>query len=175
MTTPPLLQDTTQLYRIYIKASAEAIWAALTDPEWTNRYGYTGFAHYDLRPGGSYQVEANEEFKATAAAAGYPCPDVVVDGEVIEADPPKRLVTTWRMLMDPTCIEEGFTVVTHEIEPLGNGACKLTLTHKLDFSHVAIGSLVSGSGEDSDGGSGGHAWILGDLKSLLETGSGLAG
>ncbi|HEX3841302.1 MAG TPA: SRPBCC domain-containing protein [Acidimicrobiales bacterium] len=168
--------DTTQVYRIYIKASAEAIWEAITDPEWTNRYGYTGYAHYDLQPGGSYTVVANEEFKAAAETQGYPCPDVVIDGEVIEADPPHRLVTTWRMLMDPTCIAEGFTTITHEIKALDNGACLLTLTHKLDASHKAIANLVSGQNEArGEGGGGGHAWVLSDLKSLLETGSGLGG
>src|ERR1700736_1518184 len=125
-------EETTQVFRIYIKASAEAIWEAITDPEWTNRYGYTGYAHYDLRPGGEYKVVANEQFKAAAEAQGDPCPDVVVDGEVIEADPPHKLVTTWRMLMDPTCIAEGFTTITYEIRQLDTGACRLTLTHKLD-------------------------------------------
>jgi len=176
MTTSSVVQDTSQIYQIYIKAEPEAIWEALVDPEWTNRYGYTGFAHYDLRPGGKYQVVANDEFKAAADAAGFPCPDVVVDGEVIEADPPKRLVTTWRMLMDPRCVSEGFTVVTHEIEPQGNGACKLTLTHKMDSTHATISQLVSGRTDaGGDGGGGGHAWVLSDLKSLLETGAGLAG
>jgi uncharacterized protein YndB with AHSA1/START domain len=168
--------EMTQVFRIYIKASAEAIWEAITDPEWTNRYGYTGYAHYELHPGGSYRVVANEEFKAAAAAQGYPCPDVVVDGEVIEAQPPHRLVSTWRMLMDPTCVDEGFTTVTHEIRELDNGACLLTLTHELDSSHKTIAALVSGqTDERGEGGGGGHAWVLSDLKSLLETGSGLAG
>jgi hypothetical protein len=36
----------------------------------------------------------NDEFKAQAEANGYPCPDVLIDGEVIEADPPRKLVTT---------------------------------------------------------------------------------
>lgn len=176
MTTAIDSEATTQIFRIYIKASADAIWQAITDPEWTNRYGYTGYAHYDLRPGGAYEVVANEEFKAAAAANGYPCPDVVVDGEVIEADPPHKLVTTWRMLMDPTCIAEGFTTITHDIKQLDTGACLLTLTHKLDPSHKTIAALVSGQMEErGEGGGGGHAWVLSDLKSLLETGSGLAG
>jgi uncharacterized protein YndB with AHSA1/START domain len=167
---------TSQVYRIYIKASADAIWQAITDPEWTNRYGYTGYANYDLRPGGSYQVVANDEFKAAAAAQGFPCPDVVVDGEVIEADPPRKLVTTWRMLMDPTCVAEGLSRITYEIEPIEGAGCSLTLTHELDDSQPTIAALVSGQLQDGgEGGGGGHAWVLSDLKSLLETGSTLAG
>ena len=78
----------------------------------TNRYGYTGYTHYDLRPGGKLEVLPNAEFKASSEAQGYPCPDVLVDGEVVEADPPTRLVTKWRMLMDPTCAAEPFTQIT---------------------------------------------------------------
>ena len=165
---------TTQVYRVYIKATPEAIWQALTDPEWTNRYGYTGYAHYDLRPGGALEVVPNEEFKAQAEQQGFPVPDVVVDGEVIEADPPRRLVTTWRMLMDPAMAEEGFTRVTYEIEPQQDGgSCSLTLVHELDGAPW-VASLVAGEQEEQGAG-GGHAWVLSDLKSLLETGSTLAG
>ncbi|MCB1262848.1 MAG: SRPBCC domain-containing protein, partial [Acidimicrobiales bacterium] len=93
--------ETTQVYRVYIKASPEAIWEAITDPAWTNRYGYTGYLHADLRPGGAMRVVPNDEFKAGAEAQGFPCPDVLVDGEILEADPPKRLVMTWRFHMVP--------------------------------------------------------------------------
>ncbi|HEX6425130.1 MAG TPA: SRPBCC domain-containing protein [Acidimicrobiales bacterium] len=165
---------TTQVHRVYIKATPEAIWQALTDPEWTNRYGYTGYAHYDLRPGGALRVVPNDDFKAQAGAQGFPVPDVVVDGEVIETDPPRKLVTTWRMLMDPAMAEEGFTRITYEIEPQpGGGSCSLTLTHELDGAPL-LASLVAGEQEEQGAG-GGHAWVLSDLKSLLETGSTLAG
>ena len=92
---------TTQVYKIYIKASPQRIWDAITQPEWNSRFGYGGHGSFDLRPGGRYEALASEEFKAAAAAAGQPCGDVVVDGEVVEADEPNRLVLNWRMLMDP--------------------------------------------------------------------------
>jgi uncharacterized protein YndB with AHSA1/START domain len=164
--------QTTQVYRVYIKATAQAIWDAITKPEWTNRYGYTGFAEYDLRPGGAYQVRANDEFKAAAEAAGFPCPDVVVDGEVIQADEPRRLVTTWRMLMDADIAAEGFTQIAYDIKEIDGGYCSLTVTHDLEGA-PKLAAMVSGSGEDSGAG-GGHAWVLSDLKSLLETGKTLA-
>jgi uncharacterized protein YndB with AHSA1/START domain len=172
MTTTTHIATTTQVHRIYIKASAQAIWEAITEPEWTNRYGYTGFADYDLRPGGAYRVRANEEFKAAAAAGGSPCPDVVVDGEVIEVDAPRRLVTTWRMLMDPDIAAEGFSRISYEIKELDGGFCALTVTHELE-GKPKLAALVSGSLEDLGAG-GGHPWILSDLKSLLETGKTLA-
>jgi uncharacterized protein YndB with AHSA1/START domain len=169
----------TQVYRVYIKATADAIWTAITDPEWTNRYGYTGYANYDLRPGGAYTVRPNAEFKAAVSASGYECPDPVIDGEVIEADAPHRLVTTWRMLMDPTSAAEGFTRLTHEIKQIEPGFCRLTVTHELAASQPATAAIVAGTNEDvtgdGGGGGGGHAWVLSDLKSLLETGSTLSG
>ena len=44
---------------------------------------------YDLRAGGAYKAYASEAMKQAGAAGGFPVPDVVVDGEVIEADPPR--------------------------------------------------------------------------------------
>jgi uncharacterized protein YndB with AHSA1/START domain len=174
-TAAEAVATTTQVYKVYIKASAEKIWQAITDPEWTNRYGYTGYTHYDLRPGGALKVLPNDAFKAGAEAQGYPCPDVLIDGEVLEVDPPHKLVTTWRMLMDPGLAAEGFTRLTYEIKEIDEGYCSLTVVHDLTGApNLAL--LVSGANEDQgQGGGGGHAWILSDLKSLLETGSTLAG
>jgi uncharacterized protein YndB with AHSA1/START domain len=160
---------TTQVYRVYIRATPEAIWEAITNPDWTDRYGYTGRAEYDLRPGGAYRVHPGEGFKAASEARGNALPDVIIDGEVLEADPPRRLVTTFRMLMDPDLASEGFTRVTHEIKAGDNGVCSLTLTHQLEGA-PRLAALVSGSLEDMGAG-GGHAWVLSDLKTLLETGT----
>jgi uncharacterized protein YndB with AHSA1/START domain len=159
---------TTQVYRVYIKASAQAIWDAITKTEWTERYGYTGIVHYDLRPGGAYRVHATPGFRAGAEAMGNVLPDVIIDGEVLVADPPHRLVTTFRMLMDPEIAAEPFTRVTHEIVEGANGVCSLTLTHELEGA-PKLAMIVSGRFE-SEGAGGGHAWVLSDLKTLLETG-----
>jgi uncharacterized protein YndB with AHSA1/START domain len=177
-TTPPASEVRTampvQVYRVYIKATPEAIWTAITDPAWTDRYGYTGHAHYDLRSGGSLRVVPNEGFRAAAEAQGFSCPDVIVDGEVLESDPPRLLRTTWRMLMDPGTAAEPMTTLTYEIKDLG-GFCSLTVVHDLRGAPLTA-AMVAGAGEDrGEGGGGGHAWVLSDLKSLLETGSTLAG
>jgi uncharacterized protein YndB with AHSA1/START domain len=84
-----------------IKATPEAIWDAITKPEWTQRYGYHAIAEYDLRPGGKYRRLAPAEMQAMGM------PEVVVDGEVVEADPPRRLVQTWRFLWDEEIAAEG--------------------------------------------------------------------
>ena len=156
---------TIQVYRVYIRATPEAIWTAITDPEWTDRYGYGARAEYDLRAGGSYRGLANEGMRAQGA------PEVAVDGEVIEADPPRKLEQTWRMAMDPGLAAEGFTRLTYEIEPANAGSTKLTVTHDLAGA-PGLASLVAGELEGTGAG-GGWAWVLSGLKTVLETGASL--
>ena len=163
---------TTQVYRVYIKATPEAIWDAITKPEWTERYGYTGYVDYDLRPGGAYKVRPTEQFRAAALARGNDLPDVIIEGEVIEADPPRKLVTTFHMLMDPQIAAEPFTRITHEISEGDNGVCSLTLTHELEGAPTL--ALILGGKLEDQGAGGGHAWVLSDLKTLLETGKSFA-
>jgi uncharacterized protein YndB with AHSA1/START domain len=158
-------EKTIQVYRVYIRATPEAIWTAITDPDWTERYGYGGRAEYDLRPGGAYRGLTNDGMRAQGA------PEVAVDGEVLEADPPRRLVQTWRMAMDPALAAEGFTRVTYEIEPANGGVTKLTLTHDLTGA-PGLSSLVAGELENTGAG-GGWAWVLSGLKTVLETGASL--
>ena len=167
MTTDTL--TTTQVYRVYIKATPQAIWDAITDPAWTEKYGYTNRADYELRPGGAYRSYPSEAMKRGAEAAGIPMPDVVVDGEVLETDPPHRLVQTFRMLMAPEAAAEGFTRLTYEIAEGKGGVTKLTVIHELEGAPNL--ALIVGGQQEELGAGGGWAWVLSDLKSLLETGS----
>jgi uncharacterized protein YndB with AHSA1/START domain len=158
---------TVQVYRVYIRATPEAIWEAITNPEWTQRYGYRGIAEYDLRPGGSYRALAPEEMQA----AGMP--EVVVDGEVIEADPPRKLVQTWRFLWDEEIAAEGPTRVTFDIEEDDIGVTRLTVTHDLENAPRTTEQITSVA-RITEGG-GGWNLILSDLKTLLETGKSFGG
>ena len=168
-------ERTVQVYRVYIKATPERIWQAITDPEWNGRYGYAAPGRFELTPGGAYVSHASDAMKEASAQLGYDIPDVVADGEVLESDPPRRLVQTWRMLMDPQVAAEGFTRLTYEIKDMGKGVSRLTLTHDVTGA-PGLAQLVAGAYDDSEaGGGGGWSWILSDLKSLLETGSILAG
>ena len=164
--------NTTQVYRVYIRTTPEAVWDAITKPEWTARYGYTGYVDYDLRPGGHYKVRATEQFRAEAHAQGNSLPEVIIEGEVLEADPPRKLVTTFRMLMDARTAAEPVTRITHEIKETGNGVCSLTLVHELEGASI-LAPLLAGEWADQGAG-GGHAWVLSDLKTLLETGKSFA-
>ena len=159
---------TTQMYRVFIKVAPQAVWDAITDPAWTRRYGWGGVAEYELAPGGSFAMRASEEAKAAAEGRGFSLPDVLLDGEVLEVDPPRRLVQTWRRLMDPETEAEGFTRLTYEIEETSPGITRLTVTHELEGApRVAV--LVAG--EDPRMAGTGWDWVLSDLKTLLESGS----
>jgi uncharacterized protein YndB with AHSA1/START domain len=165
MTTMTETIVTTQVHCVYIKATPQAIWDAITKPEWSQKYGYGGSVEYDLRPGGKYRALSSESMRAGGA------PEVAVDGEVVEVDPPHKLVQTWRMLMDESMIAEGFTRLTYEIESVGEGVTKLTLIH--DLSGAPRLQLVVNGSLAREGAGGGWNWVLSDLKSLLESGSSL--
>src|ERR1700760_2935941 len=79
---------TTQVFRVWIKAAPERIWAAITDPEWNRRYGFAAPSFFELKPGGAYHAEANEGMKAFGRQNGFEVPDTIIDGEVLESDPP---------------------------------------------------------------------------------------
>jgi len=149
----------TQVYRIYINAPAEKVWEAITTSEWTNQYGYGGDVEIELRPGGAYRNIADEEMRQ----AGMP--EVVVSGEVIEADPPRLLKLSW----DAAWIDEPATTLTYEIAGFEGGPTCLTLTHEVaDAPETA--AQVAGGGNPEQGG-GGWPWVLSGLKTVLETGS----
>ncbi len=57
-------------------------------------------------------------------------PEIVMDGEVLEADPPHRVVQTWRVLMDPTMAAETASRLTWELESRPGGITRLTVTHE---------------------------------------------
>ena len=156
----------TRIHEIYIRATAEAIWEALTTPEWTSRYGYLAPQYYDLKPGGAYQA------KATAQMRQMGLPEVIIDGEVIEALAPHKLVQTFRFLFSDANKAEGFTRITWEIERRAEGFCRLTVTHELEGTPLMEAATTSKFDEQ---GGGGWTWIISDLKSLLEPGKRLAG
>lgn len=156
---------TTRVSEIYIKASPQTIWEAITSPEWNARFGYRSPQFYELRPGGAYRAEANAQMQAMGV------PKVCIDGEIIESVPPRRLVQTFRFLFTEEQKKEGFTRLTWEIEPTHSGFCRLTLTHELEG---APGMAAAVSTPFSEMGGGGWSWILSDLKSLLETGKSMS-
>ena len=147
MTT--MTAQTTQVYQVFIKATPEAIWEAITKPEFTERYFYgsrilnTADRRVSFGPDGSTRAE----------------------GPVFEFDPPRKLVHGWRSLYDEELALEEPSRVTWEIEPHEGGYCKLTLTH--DRLEGAPKTAKSVAGE-------GWMFVLSGLKTLLETGTPLS-
>jgi uncharacterized protein YndB with AHSA1/START domain len=157
---------TTQVYRMFIKATPQAIWDAITKPEWTEKYGYASRVEYDLRRGGAYQAFASEPMLA------HGTPTVIIVGEVIESDPPRKLVQTWHPVWDPASAAEEPTRLTYEIaQDPQSGISTLTVTHDVTGAPLTA-KMVAGQVQDAGGG---WAWVLSDLKTLLETGKALAG
>ena len=162
------MTNTVQVHRVYIKATPERIWEAITKPEWTEKYGYTGLVDYDLKPGGKHRTRPTQGF----IDAGFT--GDLVDGEVLEVDPPRKLVVTWKLLMSPEVADEPYTTLTYDIEETKTAGTRLTITHDVTGAPNTA-ALVSGQMEDVNAGpgenaGGGWSWILSDLKSLLETG-----
>jgi uncharacterized protein YndB with AHSA1/START domain len=157
---------TAQMYRVVIKASAQAIWDAITSPDWTEKYGYGGRTEYHLKPGGRYCHHASAEMKAVGL------PDELIVGEVIEADPPRKLVQTWHPLWSEESKAEKPSRLTYEIVENMGGVCTLTIYHDVTGA-PSVGAMIAGGGDPEQGG-GGWPWVLSDLKSLLETGKRMA-
>lgn len=160
MTTATEKHVSTQVYRVFIKASAQAIWDAITNPEWNHKYGYACPSHYDLRPGGEFKTIATDAMKAHGA------PDTIIVGTVIESDPPRKLVQTWHPVWDPTSAAEPPTTLTYEIKEQPGGFCRLTVINDVTGAPITA-KTVSGEHEQAGGG---WAWVLSDLKTMLETG-----
>jgi uncharacterized protein YndB with AHSA1/START domain len=135
------------VYVTFIRASADQVWSALTSPEYTAK---TWFG-----------VRHETEWKAGAPwRLVFPDGRVADSGEIIEIDRPRRLVLKWRNEFKPELKAEGWSRCTIEIEPAGDNAVKLTVTHQLEGDGTKFIAAVSG----------GWPRILSNVKSLLETG-----
>jgi uncharacterized protein YndB with AHSA1/START domain len=144
---------TNQVYQVFIKAEPEAIWDAITRPEFTVRYFHGSAVEADLVPGGRFHYHNPDRTELWG------------DGEVIESSPPKRLVVTWHALWTDEIRAEQPSRVTWEIEPQEGGYCKLTVVHDRLEAAPRTAEMVSGAG---------WMFVLSGLKTLLETGEPLA-
>lgn len=136
---------TVQVYQVFIKASPEAIWEAITSPEFTQRYFY-----------GARITATPERYRSLG-----PDRSDWGDDPVYEFDPPRRLVHGWRSLWDPELAGEPESRVTWEVEPQDGGVFLLTVTHDRLEGAPKTAEAVAGPG-----------WmrVLSGLKTLLETG-----
>ncbi len=145
MEEPDVATKPAHVYQIYIQAKPENVWQAITDPNMTEQYYMGTRIESDFIPGSPYVYRT---------ADGTP----MLDGTIIESDPPHRLVMTFR----PAWTGEGENApvsrVTWEITP-----------HE-DQSKVAV--IHEGLDLDIDMGRGiqdGWAQVISGMKTLLET------
>jgi uncharacterized protein YndB with AHSA1/START domain/biotin operon repressor len=138
-----LEQTMEKVFEIYIKTTPERLWEAITDPEIRSRYQFGATVTSDWTPGARFQMSAGD----------FP----LGDGEILEVDPPHRLVQTMVALWSDDVRSEGTSRITWEIEQVED-SCRLTLTHD---------QLREGANEELYGG---WPMILSGLKTWLETG-----
>jgi uncharacterized protein YndB with AHSA1/START domain len=135
----------------YIRTTPEALWQALTDPDLIRRYFSGTTQQSKWKPGSSWRMVK-------------PDGGVTDSGEILEAEPGRKLVLKWRHELRPELKAEGYSRMTYEIEE-EEGKVKLTVTHEIEEPESKFIEAVSG----------GWPYILSSLKSLLETGEPLAG
>jgi uncharacterized protein YndB with AHSA1/START domain len=140
------------IFQTFIRATPEAIWQAITDPDFTRRYFHRTAIESAFTPGSPVR---------------YVLPDGsdAVVGEIEEIDPPHRLVITWRVMYDAVATEEPPSRVEWVLTPGDAGVTRVTTIHR----DLALSPITSAGVGD------GWPWILDSMKSLLETGEPLGG
>jgi uncharacterized protein YndB with AHSA1/START domain len=135
-----------KVFEIYIRTTPERLWEAITDGEIRSKYNFGARVDSEWTPGSRYEM-------------GHPgVREFLAEGDVLEVEPPRRLVHTMVALWGDDVKSEGASRVTWEIEPIGEDSCRLTVTH--DQLREGANSQLYG----------GWPMILSGLKTWLETG-----
>jgi uncharacterized protein YndB with AHSA1/START domain len=149
--TPPR-----HVYQTYVRATPEQIWSAITDPEFTCRYLFGSAFESSLEPGSGYRLVQSDGSETAA-------------GVIEEADPPHRLVMTWRALWDPALADEPPGRVEWELTPCEPPGDDQVTRVRLMHRDLAMSPRTSAYVRD------GWAWVVDNLKTLVETGTPLPG
>jgi uncharacterized protein YndB with AHSA1/START domain len=116
-----------------IEGSPEAVWRALTDPALIARYMHGTTVVTDWSEGSS--VTWSGEWQGTRYED---------KGEVVTFDPPRRLaVTHWSPLTGDPDVPASYHHVGYDLEPLGAGRTRLTLTHGNSPTQEAADAMIS--------------------------------
>jgi uncharacterized protein YndB with AHSA1/START domain len=137
----------TFVYVTYIRTTPEKLWTALTEDGYMKQYWFGVHCDSQWTAGSSWKMVTGDG-------------QITDDGEIVEAEPPRRLVIRWQHQNKPELKVEGESLCTIELEPSGN-AVKLSITHSIEREPSKFITAVSG----------GWPKILSNLKSLLETGA----
>ena len=134
-----------KVFEIYIKTTPERLWEALTNPEMRAKYNFGVSIKSDWTQGSHYE------------SAHPSAPGLLMEGENLVVEPPRKLVQSFRALWGEDVKAEGTSRVTYDIEQVQD-SCKLTVIHD---------QLREGANDQLYGG---WPMILSGLKTLLETG-----
>jgi uncharacterized protein YndB with AHSA1/START domain len=138
----------TFVYVSYIRTSPEKLWSALTtDTAFMKQYWFGCSAESRWTRGSPWKMT-------------WPDGTVADSGEILEAQPPKRLVIRWQHHVKPEIKDEGPSICSIDLEPVRDSV-KLTITHSIEREPSKFLEAVSG----------GWPKVISNLKSLLETGS----
>jgi uncharacterized protein YndB with AHSA1/START domain len=134
------------VYVTYIRTTPENLWEALTDSQFVRKYWFGATIECGWKKGAPWKML-------------FPDGRVADTGEILEIDPPRRVVIRWHNEWKPEFKAEGLTGCTVELQPV-DGAMKVTITHEIDRPESEFIKALS------------VAWPLtiSNLKSLLETG-----
>jgi uncharacterized protein YndB with AHSA1/START domain len=140
------MAKSTFVYVSYIRTTPEKLWSALTDPEMMRQYWFGMHCESAFTKGSSWKLISSEGVLFDA-------------GDIVEADPPRRLVIRWEHQNKAELKAEGPSLCTMEIEPDG-ATTKLSITHTVDRENSLLITAVSG----------GWPKVVSNLKTLLEAG-----
>jgi uncharacterized protein YndB with AHSA1/START domain len=135
------------VYVTYIRTTPEKLWSALTDAEFMKQYWFGTHCESEWTSGSSWKLVSGDG-------------QIFDAGEIVEAEPPRRLVIRWRHQNKPELKAEGESLCTMELER-SEAAVKLSITHTIERDSSKLIEAVSG----------GWPKVISNLKSLLETGS----
>jgi len=137
----------TFVYVTYIRTTPQKLWSALTDGEFMKQYWFGMHCESGWIAGSPWKLVSGDG-------------QIFDAGEIVEAEPPRRLVIRWQNHLKPELEAEGDSLCTMELEPSGT-AVKLSITHTIERDPSKLIQAVSG----------GWPKVISNLKSLLETGS----
>ncbi|MEO3862294.1 SRPBCC domain-containing protein [Acrocarpospora sp. B8E8] len=139
----------TQTYHLFIRATPQQIWDAVTKPEYSAGYLFGALVETTGDIGSPFRYHSPDRSSLWG------------DETVLDAEPPHRLVVGYRGLYHPDLATEPASRVSWRIEPGDNGVCLLTVVHDRLEGAPKTAARVAGP-----------SWmrVLSGLKTLLETG-----
>ena len=141
------MAKSTFVYVTYIRTTPEKLWSALTDAQFMKQYWFGVHGESQWTAGSPWKLVSSTD-------------EILDSGEIVEAEPPRRLVIRWQNQFKPELKAEGASLCTMELEPVG-AVVKLSITHSIERDASKFIEAVSG----------GWPKVISNLKSLLETGS----